>query len=155
MYCRDDHYYRIQSERSQILSEKETIENVYQALLEEHRVLQTNFDDVVSEKDDALARLRAASREVDSKRSDRGDVMMKAEIDRLRGELWVWLASFICCRDALKFRGRCRQKSEDNLAMAESELDKHTTLVTDLTRKVDELQVKVDEAARLKDQVDE
>lgn len=47
------------------------------------------------------------------------------------------------------------QKSEDNLAMAEAELDKHTSLVTDLTRKVDELQVKADEAARLKDQVDE
>ena len=39
--------------------------------------------------------------------------------------------------------------------MAESELDKHTTLITDLTRKVDELQVKADEAAKLKDQVDE
>ena len=39
--------------------------------------------------------------------------------------------------------------------MAESELDKHTTLITDLTRKVDELQVKADEAAKLKDQLDE
>lgn len=48
-----------------------------------------------------------------------------------------------------------RQKSEDNLAMAEGELDKHTSLITDLTRKVDELQVKADQAARLKDQVDE
>lgn len=48
-----------------------------------------------------------------------------------------------------------RQKSEDNLAMAEGELDKHTNLITDLTRKVDELQAKADEAARLKDQVDE
>lgn len=47
------------------------------------------------------------------------------------------------------------QKSEDNLAMAESELDKHTSLVTDLTRKIDELQVRADEAAKLKDQVDE
>lgn len=47
------------------------------------------------------------------------------------------------------------QKSEDNLAMAEAELDKQTNIVTDLTRKVDELQVKADEAARLKDQVDE
>lgn len=51
--------------------------------------------------------------------------------------------------------GRVRQKSEDNLAMAESELDKHTNLVTDLTKKIDELQVKADEATRLKDQVDE
>ena len=47
------------------------------------------------------------------------------------------------------------QKSEDNLAMAEAELDKQTNIVTDLTRKVDELQAKADEAARLKDQVDE
>ena len=39
--------------------------------------------------------------------------------------------------------------------MAETELDKQTTLITDLTRKVDELQVEADKAARLKDQVDE
>ncbi|TFK42805.1 HOOK protein-domain-containing protein [Crucibulum laeve] len=39
--------------------------------------------------------------------------------------------------------------------MAESELDKHTNLVTDMTRKIDELQVKADEAVKLKDQVDE
>ncbi|KAI0332098.1 HOOK-domain-containing protein [Cubamyces sp. BRFM 1775] len=131
----DDHYYQIQSERSRILSEKETLEKVYQALLEEHRSLQTNFDDVVSEKEDALAQLRQAQREVDSKRTDsRGDAMFRAEIDRLRADL---------------------QKSEDNLAMAETELDKQTVLVTDLTRKVDELQGRADEATRLKDQLDE
>lgn len=84
---RDDHYYRIQSERSQIFSEKETLEKVYQALLEEHRTLQTNFDDVISEKDDALSRLREVRREVDSKRNDKSDVMMRAEIDRLRTDL--------------------------------------------------------------------
>lgn len=84
---RDDHYYRIQSERSQIFSEKETLEKVYQALLEEHRTLQTTYDDVVSEKEDALVRLREARREVDSKRNDKADVMMRAEIDRMRIEL--------------------------------------------------------------------
>ena len=52
-------------------------------------------------------------------------------------------------------RSMRRQKSEDNLAMAETELDKQTTLITDLTRKVDELQVEADKAAGLKDQVDE
>jgi len=51
--------------------------------------------------------------------------------------------------------GDASQKSEDNLAMTETELDKHTSLVTGLTRRIDELQVKADEAARLKDQVDE
>jgi len=33
-----------------------------------------------------------------------------------------------------------RLKSEENLAMAEAELDKQTGLLTELTRKVDELQ---------------
>ncbi|KAI0747833.1 HOOK-domain-containing protein [Daedaleopsis nitida] len=131
----DDHYYQIQTERSRILAEKETLEKVYQTLLEEHRTLQTNFDDVTSEKDEALAQVRQAHREADSKRVDtRGDGMLRGEIDRLRADL---------------------QKSEDNLAMAESELDKQTVLVTDLTRKVDELQARADEAVRLKDQLDE
>ncbi|KAI1790752.1 HOOK-domain-containing protein [Ganoderma leucocontextum] len=133
----DDHYYQIQSERSRILSEKETLKKVYQSLLEEHRTLQTNFDDITSEKDDAVAQLRQAQREADSssKRVDvRGDAMLRGEIDRLRADL---------------------QKSEDNLAMAETELDKQTVLVTDLTRKVDELQARADEATRLKDQLDE
>ncbi|KAF8803622.1 HOOK-domain-containing protein [Phlegmacium glaucopus] len=130
----DDHYYRIQSERSQIFSEKETLEKVYQALLEEHRALQTIHDDVLSEKEDAQAQLRQLRREADTRRNEKADVMLRSEMDRIRLEL---------------------QKSEDNLAMAETELDKQTTLITDLTRKVDELQVEADKAARLKDQVDE
>lgn len=51
--------------------------------------------------------------------------------------------------------GDTSQKSEDNLAMTEAELDKQTGLVSELTRKVDELQVTADLAAHLKDQVDE
>lgn len=39
--------------------------------------------------------------------------------------------------------------------MTEAELDKNTGLVSDLTRRLDELQGKADEAARLKDQLDE
>ncbi|KAI6043127.1 HOOK-domain-containing protein [Pisolithus marmoratus] len=130
----DDHYYRIQCERSQILAEKENIEKVYAALLEEHRTLRTNFDDVVSEKEDALGRLREAQHDVENRHNDKADAYMRAEIDKLRAEL---------------------QKSEDNLAMAETELDKQTSLVTELTRKVDELQLQADQAARLKDQLDE
>lgn len=71
-----------------------------------------------------------------------------------------WIASVQSCKSIvivvpLQADLYFRQKSEDNLAMAESELDKHTNLVTELTKKIDELQVKADEAARLKDQVDE
>ena len=84
---RDDHYYQIQSERSQILAEKDTLNQVYQALLEEHRTLQTNFDDMVSEKDDAFSRLRDMQRQADNQRNEKADIMMRAEIDRLRTEL--------------------------------------------------------------------
>lgn len=86
---RDDHYYRIQSERSQIIWEKETLEKVYQALLEEHRSLQTAHDDALSEKEEAHAQLRQLRREVDTKRNEKADVMMRSEMDRIRLELWV------------------------------------------------------------------
>lgn len=84
---RDDHYYRIQSERNAIYMEKETLEKVYRTLLEEHRVLQTSYDDVASEKEEALAQLRQGRREAESKRNEKADVMMRAEMDRLRTEL--------------------------------------------------------------------
>jgi len=84
---RDDHFYRIQTEKSQILSDKATLEKVYQALLEEHRRLQTKFDDVVLEKEDTLGRLREVRREVDSKKNNKTDAMMRGEIERLRAEL--------------------------------------------------------------------
>lgn len=48
-----------------------------------------------------------------------------------------------------------RQKSEDNLNLAEAELEKQNRTVEDLHRKCEELQVQADEAVRLKDQVDE
>ncbi|KAF9452821.1 hypothetical protein P691DRAFT_148125 [Macrolepiota fuliginosa MF-IS2] len=83
----DDHYYRIQSERSAIFSEKETLEKVYHTLLEEHRTLQTSYDDAVSEKEDAIVQLRQAKREVETRRNEKADVMMRAEMDRLRTEL--------------------------------------------------------------------
>ncbi|EJD02105.1 HOOK-domain-containing protein [Fomitiporia mediterranea MF3/22] len=130
----DDHFYQIQSERSRVLSEKEALEDVYKTLLEEHRTLQTNFDDAVAEKEETLQRLRDLNRERDDRRSEKADGAMRAEIDRLRVDL---------------------QKSEDNLSVAETELEKHRRMVDDLHHRVDELQLKADEAVRLKDQVDE
>lgn len=60
---------------------------MYQALLEEHRTLQTTYDDVVSEKEDALAQIRKAKRDAETKRNEKADTMMRAEMDRLRTEL--------------------------------------------------------------------
>ena len=62
--------------------------NKLRTLLEEHRTLQTNFDDMISEKEEALAQARQAQRDADSRRVDsRGDAILRAEIDRLRADL--------------------------------------------------------------------
>ena len=149
---RDDHYYQLQSERSRIQLEKEALEKAHQALLEEQRTLQSQLDDALSERHDALARARELSHQADTRRSDKADVIMKVEMDRLRAELYVF-----GLRLELRslYRLLSRQKSEENLAISESELEKQTKVVADLTHQVDELQNYAAEAARLKDQVDE
>ncbi|KZV69058.1 HOOK-domain-containing protein [Peniophora sp. CONT] len=130
----DDRFYQLQSERNRVFTEKDTLQKVYETLLDEHRGLQTQYDDVSAEKDEAILRAQKAEKEADFRRNDKSDTLMRAEIERLRGEL---------------------QKSEENLALTETELDKQTGLVADLTRRVDELQVSADEAVKLKDQMDE
>jgi protein HOOK3 len=69
--------------------EKEALEKAHQALMEEHRTLQSHLDDVISERDDASARMRELLQQADSRRSDKGDVILKVEIDRLRADLYV------------------------------------------------------------------
>jgi protein HOOK3 len=84
---RDDHYYEMQHERSRVLTQKDTLEKVYQALLEEHRALQTSHDDAVSEREDALAQVSHLRADMDNRRNDKADAYMRQEIDRLRSEL--------------------------------------------------------------------
>ena len=55
----------------------------------------------------------------------------------------------------LTWKEEVSQKSEDNLSIAEADIDKHAKLVEELTKTVDELQVRADEAAQLKDKLDE
>ncbi len=47
------------------------------------------------------------------------------------------------------------KRAKTNLNATELELDKRDRLVSDLEHKVEELQSRADEAARLKDQLDE
>lgn len=86
---RDDHYYQLQSERSRLHLEKDAIEKAHQALLEDHRSLQSQLDDVLSERDDAFVRTRELLHQADTRRSDKTDVGMKADMDRLRADLYV------------------------------------------------------------------
>ena len=71
------------------------MESVYKNTLEEHRVLQTNLDDAQAEKEDALQRLRDLRRELDNRKSDRTDNILRSEIDRLRDELCVTLSIMV------------------------------------------------------------
>ena len=61
------------------------------------------------------------------------------------------------CRDVISpvHVDGASQKSEDNLAVTEAELDKQNSVNQDLNKKLEELHAKTEEAARLKDQVDE
>jgi len=150
--CRDDHYYELQSERSRLQLEKDALEKAHQAILEDHRSLQSQHDDVLSERDDAVARTRELLHQADSRRSDKTDVGIKADMDRLRADLYV---VGLPLKIHSSYHTSFRQKSEENLAVTESELEKQTRAVADLTHRVDELQGYATEAARLKDQVDE
>jgi protein HOOK3 len=150
--CRDDHYYQLQSERSRLQLEKDTLEKAHLVLVEDHRSLQSQLDDVLSERDDAFARTRELLHQTDTRRSDKTDVSMKADMDRLRADLYVVKLPL---KIHSSYHPSFRQKSEENLAVTESELEKQTRTVADLTHRVDELQGYEAEAARLKDQVDE
>lgn len=68
------------------------MEKAYQQLMEEHRTLQSNLDDTLQEKEEAVARSRRYEREMEAegRRNDgKADVMLRAEIDRLRADLYV------------------------------------------------------------------
>lgn len=60
---------------------------MYQQLLEDHRTLQTSYDDAISEREEASSRLRDLQRSMDDHRNEKADVLMRTEIDRLRIEL--------------------------------------------------------------------
>ena len=57
-------------------------------------MIQSQLDDAVSERDDAVARTRELQQQADSRRSEKADVMMKAEIDRLRAELYAFVPKY-------------------------------------------------------------
>ncbi len=69
--------------------EKDALEKAHQTLIEDHRSLQSQLDDVLSERDDAFARTRELLNQADTRRSDKADVSMKADMDRLRVDLYV------------------------------------------------------------------
>ncbi|TRM59417.1 HOOK-domain-containing protein [Schizophyllum amplum] len=112
----DDHYYRIQSEKSQILAEKDTLQTAYQKLLDDQRDLQTQLDDAQAEKADAA----------EYKRNEKGDVMLRAELDRLRTELQKSEDNYAATEHELdkQQQGRYRHAA-DRLQKTENVMEKY------------------------------
>ncbi|KAK4702513.1 hypothetical protein P7C70_g3710, partial [Phenoliferia sp. Uapishka_3] len=127
----DSEFYHLQHERSRLLSDKETIQVVYEELVRTYSTLKEDHEQALSSL--ALAEARAVEAETSGK-NDRADVAFKAEFDRLRTDL---------------------QKTENELGEAEQLVERQTRMIEDLNRKVDELAPRAEEAVRLKDQMDE
>jgi protein HOOK3 len=49
--------------------------------------MQAQQEDIISERDEALSQVRNMRRETEGKRSEKADVHLRAELDRVRIEL--------------------------------------------------------------------
>ncbi|KZO93191.1 HOOK-domain-containing protein [Calocera viscosa TUFC12733] len=134
MMTDDDHYYQIQSARSRLQSENTSLLSARAALQAQVEALQAAAGDLQAERDDALALARELRAQAEERRGEKQEAGLRGEIDRLKDEL---------------------RKSEDNLSSAEATLARQERELSELTRRTSDLQVQAEEAARLKDQVDE
>ncbi|PWN36690.1 uncharacterized protein FA14DRAFT_159102 [Meira miltonrushii] len=110
------------------------MERVYAALLDENRILKNSLEDAQAEKEETAKEHTRFREEVERDRNVQADVLMRQEIERLKASL---------------------RRSEDNLAEAESEVERLNASVLDLTKKSEELQRKTEENAKMKDELEE
>ncbi|BGP45203.1 hypothetical protein JCM10450v2_001020 [Rhodotorula kratochvilovae] len=141
----DDEFYELRHEKSRVMHDKAALQVVYEDLVEQFNALKDEHEEALGKlaESEAGAALEEAAEQ--QGRSERAEQSYKAEIDRLRGEL---------------------QKTENQLGEAEQVVERQTKLLEDLSQKssahlrallsqVDDLAPRAEEAARLKDQMDE
>ncbi|WWC93739.1 hypothetical protein V866_000575 [Kwoniella sp. B9012] len=126
----------IRQERDKLLQDNDELRARCEKMLEQVEELTSSLDEIKGERDDALERLAAARADPSAQGSGlrTSQTAATAELDRLRTDLG---------------------KAEENLAHTESELEKQTNLVSELTKTVEELKEQAAEAVKLRDQVDE
>ncbi|CAO1638164.1 unnamed protein product [Parajaminaea phylloscopi] len=112
----------------------EEMEQRYVALMGEHQQLTDSHEDVVGERDELQKEISRLQESAHREKTSGTDALLREEVDRLRSQL---------------------RKSEDHLAETEGEVERLSATEKDLNKKITELQAGADEAARLKDQVDE
>ncbi|KAG0228858.1 hypothetical protein BGW41_003253 [Actinomortierella wolfii] len=119
----------------QLQSERDELERNHQALINEFNNLKGKYEESQIQCEDMKLRLRDLERaSAQASQSGKSDFLMRTEIEHLRQDL---------------------QKSEDRRHEQQILLNNQMKTIADLSRSVTELQAKAEEAARLKDKLDE
>ncbi|WRT68359.1 uncharacterized protein IL334_005335 [Kwoniella shivajii] len=126
----------IRQERDKLLQDNDELRLRYEKMLEQIEELTVRMDEVKGERDDAVERLTTA-------RSD-----PYGSGNGLRTSQTAGTAELASLRTDLG-------KAEENVAHSEAELEKQASLVSELTKTVEDLREQAAEAIQLRDQVDE
>ncbi|CAG8608544.1 1048_t:CDS:10 [Acaulospora morrowiae] len=125
----------ITAEHRRLLAEKEALERAHQTLMEDHTKLRRQCDDLQMESEELNQKLKELEYAIaQSSQNGKADFLLKTEIDNLRHEL---------------------SRSENKRHETELLIENQNIIINDLTRRVEILTEQADEAARLKDQLDE
>ncbi|KAM0787021.1 hypothetical protein ACM66B_006288 [Microbotryomycetes sp. NB124-2] len=126
----DSQFYALHQDRSQLLTDKDALQFAYDSLMQSFNALKDEHEAALS----SLAKADKQAQEAKSARSDKPDVVHKAELERVKATL---------------------SKTEEQLTEVEQTAADQQKLVEELSRKVEELTPRAEEATRLKDQLDE
>ncbi len=114
--------------------QKDDVDKSYLLLLEAHRELKNQFQDLQTEKEELATAHEAQKKLVEQESTGQADVLMQQEIDRLKNDL---------------------RRSEDALAELETDNDKLLQSSEEAKRRIEELQKSAEEVTKLKDQIEE
>ncbi|KAG1643051.1 hypothetical protein G6F44_004215 [Rhizopus delemar] len=131
----EDMPYRYQVEFEKLMMEKKQFELSHHQLLGEYEELRIRFEDILHEKEELKTRLHDMDEAIThANNTGKADYVMKAEIDHLKQDL---------------------EKSEDRRQETELLMETHLQSINELKKKVDELTLQAEEAASLRDQLEE
>ncbi|SNX86629.1 related to Hook protein [Melanopsichium pennsylvanicum] len=125
---------QLAAEIEAVTAEKVDIEKTHLLLLDAHRDIQNQFQDLKTEKDELASTHEAYKKRVEEERSEEADVLMRQEMEKLKNDL---------------------RRSEDALAELESDNEKLLQHGDESKRKIDELSKSAEEVTKLKDQIEE
>ncbi|WVR07484.1 hypothetical protein IAU60_004526 [Kwoniella sp. DSM 27419] len=123
----------LRQERDKLLQDNDDLRVRIDQMADQVEELTSNLDEVKLERDEALEHL-AAARNTSGNGLRSSQTATAIEMDRLRSDL---------------------SKTEDALAHNEEDLQKQVDIVTELTKRVEDLTAEAAEAAKLRDQLDE